>query len=658
MSNRLTGATSPYLLQHADNPVEWWQWSAEAFAAARERDVPVFLSVGYSACHWCHVMAHESFEDPATAAYLNENFVSIKVDREERPDVDAVYMDATVAMTGHGGWPMSVFLTHDREPFFCGTYFPPQPQAGMGSFRQVLAAIVDAWQHRRDQITTLGTTVVSQLAGRHAALAGTGYDADGLDRAVMALTKDFDPVDAGFGAAPKFPPSMVLDFLLRHHRRTPSDDALGIVAATCERMARGGMYDQVGGGFARYSVDDKWIVPHFEKMLYDNALLLDLYLHWWTMSDDEPARRVATETADFLLRELRTPEGGFASALDADTEGVEGKYYVWTPAQLTEALGEDDGAWVAELCQVTASGTFEHGMSVLQLRRDPDDPARWLNARKALLAARAERVPPARDDKVVAAWNGLAITALARAGVLLEQPAFTKAAIEAGRLLRDVHTDVEARLRRTSRDGVAGDAHGVLEDYAGVANGALALLAVTGDPEWLTYAGRLLDRVLDHFVAEGTFYDTADDAEALVWRPQDPTDNATPSGVSLAAEALTTYAALTGSARHRRAAEQALAATAGVGTQAPRFAGRALAVAETIEGGPLEIAIAGESPDLLRVALGEAPWGSAVVTGTPDNGVPLLAGRPLADGLPTAYVCQDFVCQLPVTTPADLHAQF
>jgi uncharacterized protein YyaL (SSP411 family) len=657
MSNRLAGATSPYLLQHAGNPVEWWPWSAEAFAVARERDVPVFVSIGYSACHWCHVMAHESFEDPATAAYLNENFVSIKVDREERPDVDAVYMDATVAMTGHGGWPMSVFLTHDREPFFCGTYFPSQPQAGMASFRQVLGALVDAWQERRDQISGIGTSVVSQLAGRHAALAGTAYDAAGLDRAVMALTKDFDPVDAGFGAAPKFPPSMVLDFLLRHHRRAPSDDALGMVAATCERMARGGMYDQLGGGFARYSVDAQWIVPHFEKMLYDNALLLDLYLHWWTISQDDLARRVATETADFLLRELRTPEGGFASALDADTEGVEGRYYVWTPEQLTEVLGAEDGGWLADLCLVTATGTFEHGTSVLQMPRDPGDPVRWQAVRRALLVARAQRTPPARDDKVVAAWNGLAITALARAGVLLDQPAYITAAAEAGRLLRAVHTD-EGRLRRTSRDGVAGDAHGVLEDYAGVANGALALLAVTGDPGWLTFAGGLLDRVLDHFVADGTFYDTADDAEALVWRPQDPTDNATPSGVSLVAEALTTYAALTGSGRHREAAGQALTATAGLGTKAPRFAGRALAIAETIQGGPLEVAIAGESADLLRVALGEAPWGSAVVTGSPDNGVPLLADRPLADGRPTAYVCHDFVCRLPVTTPEDLRAQF
>ena len=659
MANRLANATSPYLLQHRENPVEWWEWSEGAFEAARDRDVPVFLSVGYSACHWCHVMAHESFEDPGLAAYLNENFVSVKVDREERPDVDAVYMDATVAMTGHGGWPMSVFLDHQRRPFFCGTYFPPDQRQGMPAFRQVLEALTTAWRDQRDQISSIGTSVVEQLAGRHAALAGTAYDEDGLDRAVTALIKDFDPVDAGFGAAPKFPPSMVLDFLLRHHRRTSSAEALDMVARTCERMARGGMYDQLTGGFARYSVDGQWVVPHFEKMLYDNALLLDVYLHWWTIGADPLARRVATETADFLLRELRTTEGGFASALDADTEGVEGRFYVWKPGDLAEALGPDDGAWAADLFEVTAAGTFEHGTSVLQLLRDPDDELRWAGVRRALRSARDRRTRPARDDKVVAAWNGLAITALVRAGVLLDQPAYTGAAVQAGQLLRDLHL-VDGRLRRTSKDGVVGTAHGVLEDYAATANAALALLAVTGEPEWLAFAGTLLDRVLDRFVADGVFFDTADDAEALVWRPQDPTDNATPSGVSLAAEALTTYAALTGSDRHREAAEVALAATAGLGTKAPRFAGRALAVAETRQTGPLEIAIATNSTGngtLLRTALTKAPWGSAVVSGEPDNGVPLLTGRPLSDGLPTAYVCRDFTCRLPVTTVADLEAQ-
>ncbi|TDD18123.1 thioredoxin domain-containing protein [Kribbella turkmenica] len=646
--NELGRSTSPYLRQHADNPVAWREWSPEALREARERDVPVFLSVGYSACHWCHVMAHESFEDEATAAYLNEHFVSIKVDREERPDVDAIYMSATVAMTGHGGWPMSVFLTPDAEPFFCGTYFPAEPRAGMASFRQVLESLVDAWRTKRDQIGGIGRRVVEQL-GAHQVQQGGAID---LDRAAALLKVDFDPVDAGFGAAPKFPPSMVLDFLLRHHRRTGSGDALAMVAATCDRMARGGMYDQLAGGFARYSVDGQWIVPHFEKMLYDNALLLDVYTHWWILGEDPLAKRIAEETADFLLAELRTGEGGFASALDADTEGEEGKYYVWTPDQLREVLDADDAAWVVDLCDVT--GTFEHGSSVLQLRRDPDDPDRWQRVRASLRQARSRRTYPGRDDKVVAAWNGLAITALARAGVILDRPEYVEAAEAAARLVRDIHLDDTGRLHRTSRDGVVGTAHGVLEDYAAYAQACLTLLGVTGNVEWYETARGLLDRTLEQFVADGSYFDTAADAEELVWRPQDPTDNASPAGVSLAAEAFTTMASLTGSVRYETAAEQALTASATIAARAPRFAGRALAVAETVASGPLEIAIAGASPELLRTALRTAPWGTAIVHGPPGLAVPLMDGRVLVDGRPAAYVCQKFTCGLPVVLPEDL----
>ena len=651
--NRLGSSTSPYLLQHAENPVAWWPWSEEAFAEARQRDVPVFLSIGYSACHWCHVMAHESFEDPDTAAYLNEHFVCIKVDREERPDVDAVYMEATVAMTGQGGWPMSCFLTPTGEPFFCGTYFPPQPRVGMASFREVLAALVDAWGNKREKITEIGASVVEQLAARHAGVPGGGYDDDLLDRAVTQLRRDFDPVDAGFGAAPKFPPSMVLDFLLRHHRRTTSAEALSMVAQTCERMARGGMYDQLAGGFARYSVDGQWIVPHFEKMLYDNALLLDVYTNWWAIDGAPLAERVARETADFLLAELRTAEGGFASALDADTEGEEGRFYVWTPAELAEVLGAEDAAWVAALCDVTGAGTFEHGSSVLQLRHDPDDEGRWQRCRAALLSARESRTRPGRDDKVVAAWNGLAISALARAGVILDEPSYVDAAVRAAELVRDVHL-VDGRLHRTSRDGRVGDANGVLDDYGAFAHACLVLLGVTGDASWLGLAERLLDRVLEHFVADGIFYDTGDDAEALMWRPKDPTDNASPSGVSLAAEALLVYAGVTGSARHEAAAEQALSASAGLGAQAARFAGRGLAVAETMASGPLEIAVVGESPDLLRTALRAAQWGTPLASGRPGTDVPLMAGRDLVDGQAAAYVCEKFTCRRPVVLPEEL----
>ncbi|GAA0622625.1 thioredoxin domain-containing protein [Kribbella sandramycini] len=651
MPNELGRSTSPYLRQHADNPVAWREWSEGAFAEARERDVPVFLSVGYSACHWCHVMAHESFEDAATAEYLNANFVCVKVDREERPDVDAIYMAATVAMTGQGGWPMSVFLTPEAEPFFCGTYFPKEPRGGMASFRQVLGSLVDAWQTKREQIDGIGRRVVEQLGAQQRAASGTFE----LDKAARLLKVDFDPVDAGFGKAPKFPPSMALDFLLRHHRRTGAEDALAMVAHTCHRMARGGMYDQLAGGFARYSVDGQWVVPHFEKMLYDNALLLDLYAHWWTVSREPLARRVAEETAEFLLTELRTPEGGFASALDADTEGEEGKYYVWTPAELYAALPSEDASWVIDLCDV--SGTFEHGASVLQLRKDPDDPARWQRIRAQLKEARSARTYPGRDDKVVAAWNGLAITALTRAGVVLEHPEYVEAAQQAAELVRGVHLDAAGRLHRTSRDGVVGSAHGVLEDYAAFAQACLTLFGVNGNLSWFETAKALLDRTIEQFVADGSYFDTAADAEELVWRPQDPTDNATPSGVSLAAEAFTTLAGLTGSVHYESAAEQALSASVAIANRAPRFAGRALAVAEAEAAGPLEIAIAGRSPELLRVAFTDAPWGTAIVQGEPGLDVPLMAGRSLVDDQPVAYVCQKFTCRLPVPEPEALREQ-
>jgi uncharacterized protein len=428
VANRLASATSPYLQQHRDNPVDWWEWGPEAFEEARRRHVPVLLSIGYAACHWCHVMAHESFEDPATAAVMNENFVSIKVDREERPDVDAVYMQATTAMTGQGGWPMTCVLDHDANPFFAGTYFPDRPRHGQPSFRQVLAAIAEAWRDRPEEVRRVAGSLREHLNQQAAAAAGP-IDAEVLDAAVRTLAREFDEAAGGFGTAPKFPPSMVLEFL-RRQVGPSGGEARRMLDATLEAMARGGIHDQLGGGFARYATDRFWVVPHFEKMLYDNALLLGLYARWGTELGD----RVARGTADFLLRELRTAEGGFASALDADSEGVEGRFYAWTPAQLVEALGEDDGRWAAEVFEVTEEGAFEHGSSTLQLLRDPDgaDAARLVDVRARLLAARANRVRPARDDKVVAAWNGLAITGLCDAGVLLEEPAYVTAAVVAG----------------------------------------------------------------------------------------------------------------------------------------------------------------------------------------------------------------------------------
>jgi uncharacterized protein YyaL (SSP411 family) len=669
--NRLAGATSPYLLQHKDNPVDWWEWSDEAFAEARKRDVPVLVSVGYAACHWCHVMAHESFENEETAAFLNEHYVAVKVDREERPDVDAVYMEATQAMTGHGGWPMTVFTTPEGEPFYCGTYFPPTPGHGLPSFRQLLASVAQTWRERRDEVVEAGQRIVASLAERSlvAPAGATPPSADQLAAAVRGLAAGYDEAHGGFGGAPKFPPSMVLEQLLRHHARTGDAEALRLVEGTCEAMARGGIYDQVGGGFSRYSVDAEWVVPHFEKMLYDNALLLRVYTHLWRATGSALARRVALETADWMLRELRTPEGGFASALDADTDGVEGSTYVWTPEQLTEVLGADDGAWAAELFEVTPAGTFEHGASTLQLLHDAEDEQRLASVRGRLAAARDLRPQPARDDKVVAAWNGLAVAALAETGALLDRPDLVSAADATAELLLSLHVD-DGRLRRVSRDGRAGSPAGVLEDYADVAEGLLALYAVTGDPTRLTAAGDLLEVVLTRFAdGNGGFYDTADDrADAqlsVMRRPQDPTDNATPSGQAAAAGALLTYAAYTGSARHRSAAEAALAVYAPLAAGHARFAGWGLAVAEALADGPREVAVVGAAADpataeLHRTALmGTAP-GAAVALGDPADlgrtaAVPLLADRPVRDGRPTAYVCRHFVCDAP-TTDADVLA--
>jgi uncharacterized protein YyaL (SSP411 family) len=674
MSNRLSDATSPYLLQHADNPVEWWPWGEEAFAEARRRDVPVLISVGYAACHWCHVMAHESFEDQATADRMNALFVNIKVDREERPDVDAVYMEATQAMTGQGGWPMTVFATPDGAPFYCGTYFPRD------YFQRLLEGVASAWRDKRADLLDQGRRVVDALSAPRTLPSAPPPGADRLDLAVRSLVRDYDSADGGFGNEPKFPPSMLLSFLVAQDERTrpyqtadaPTPAAL-MAGGTALAMARGGIYDQLGGGFARYSVDKRWVVPHFEKMLYDNALLLRAYTRMsrrtpdlGPVSESEHAelRAVAEETADWMVRDLRTAEKGFASALDADSEGEEGTYYVWTPAQLREVLGEEDADFAARTFGVTEEGTFERGSSVLQLPLPPTDRWRYERVRAALLEARTRRVPPARDDKVVAAWNGLAIAGLAEAGALLERPDLVDAARDAADLLLTTHM-VEGRLVRTSRDGRPGTSAGVLEDYADVAEGLLALHGVTGQARYAQEAGVLLDAVLEHFAdGEGGFYDTADDAERLFSRPQDPTDGATPSGRFAAASALLTYAALTGSARHREAAESALTAVSLLAEKAARFAGWGLATSEALITGPRAVAVVGDPADpatdeLVRTALRWGPLGTALSRGdgVDDGGVPLLRDRAPIDGRPTAYVCEGFVCKLPVTSPEELRAQ-
>src|ERR1700712_5213538 len=466
MPNRLAEATSPYLQQHADNPVDWWEWSDEAFAAARSLDRPILLSVGYAACHWCHVMAHESFEDEETAAYLNEHYVSVKVDREERPDVDAVYMQATVAMTGHGGWPMTCVLDHEGSPFFAGTYFPDRPRHGQPSFRQLLEAINEAWTKRPDDVAGAAARIREALTSSADLAGGVAFDEASLASAVELLRGDFDEDWGGFGGAPKFPPSMTLEFLLRVSSRstTVNDEATRMVGKTLAAMSAGGIHDQLVGGFARYSVDRTWTVPHFEKMLYDNAQLMSVYARWAARHDDEQAGRIALGVADFMLAELLTAEGAFASALDADSEGAEGTYYVWTPEQIAEAVGPEDADWATTLLSVTPEGTFEHGTSTLQMQASPDDHDRWERVRLALNDVRAGRVRPARDDKVVAAWNGLAISGLVDAGTLLDAPELVHAACRAGEFLAAVHLQ-EGRLLRVSRDGDAGSHAGMLEDH-------------------------------------------------------------------------------------------------------------------------------------------------------------------------------------------------
>ena len=623
MSNRLVGSSSPYLLQHADNPVDWWPWCDEAFEQARERNVPVLLSVGYAACHWCHVMAHESFEDPAIAQVMNDHFVNIKVDREERPDVDAVYMSATTVLTGHGGWPMTVFLDHERRPFYAGTYFPPEPRSGMPSFRIVLEAISAAWVERRDDITTTAEQIAISLD--RALPEVRTVDGQVVDHALMSLRTAFDGRFGGFGGAPKFPQPMVHEFLLRHHARTGEESSLQMVERTLTAMAAGGMYDQLAGGFARYSVDARWLIPHFEKMLYDNALLLRAYLHWWRETGSELARRVVSETAEFLLTEMVTEQGCFAASLDADSEGREGTFYVWTPEQVRDA-GGDPSAF-----GVTDAGTFEHGTSVLQRPATDDWP------RERLREVRAARPRPARDDKVVLAWNAWAVSALAEAGALLDEPAWVEAAVRCRDALWAVH-EADGHLFRVSRDGVRGDALAVLEDYAALANAEFTLSAVTGcDPDrGLDLVAQLTSRFLDRG------RDTA--ADDLPASAVDMSDNATPSGWSLAAEALLTASALTADVGLRARAETVLGQAAHLAGH-PQFWGHGLSVVEALLDGPREVAIVADvgSP-LHRVALlGTAPGMVVATTG------PLLEGRPRVEGLDTAYVCRGFVCDAPTT---------
>jgi uncharacterized protein YyaL (SSP411 family) len=652
--NRLGQSTSPYLLQHAENPVDWWEWTEEAFEEAGRRDVPIFLSIGYSACHWCHVMAHESFENHEVAKFLNERFVNIKVDREERPDIDSIYMEATVAMTGHGGWPMSVFIDHQGRPFYTGTYFPPTPHHGMPSFGQLIQSISDTWVQRKSDILQAGERIIAALENRSqgfestnvTALDNEGYSGY-LRGAVNSLQQSFDSENAGFGGAPKFPPSMVLEFLLR----MTSDTEMGQQAAhmaftSLEAMARGGIYDQIGGGFARYSVDEAWVVPHFEKMLYDNALLIRVYTHWWRLTGNPLAERVVRESIEFLLREMRTPQGAFASALDADSEGVEGKFYAWTPEEVAGAVGADFADAACHMFEVTQAGTFEHGNSTLQLLTDPEDLQLWAEFRTQLFHARGSRIRPGQDDKVIASWNGLIISALAEAGSIFDEQEWIQAAQAAADAVISVHFGAggsPTRLSRTSRDGVPGKNSGVLDDYANMSEGLLTLYGVTGETEWLDLARALMDTALASFDdGEGGFFDTASDSEKLIRRPRDFADNAEPSGWLSMANLLVRFSALDQSdfLQLRTRAEKALGVVPGFAINSPRSVGWGLVAMWSLAQGPWEVAVSGpESAQFARLALLS----------------PLCPEVRWAEGhSDAAQVCRFTICELPTSSPEKL----
>ncbi|HLM28117.1 MAG TPA: thioredoxin domain-containing protein [Thermoleophilaceae bacterium] len=641
MPNRLADETSPYLLQHKDNPVDWHPWGEEALNRAREEDRPLLLSIGYSACHWCHVMERESFEDEDTARLMNERFVCIKLDREERPDLDSIYMEACQAMTGHGGWPLNVFLTPEQVPFYAGTYFPPQPRQGLPSWSQVLEAVSAAWQERRDEIRAGGSRIAERLRG--GALLQPSpepFDEGRLDDAVRALRDAHDPVHGGFGGAPKFPPASALDFLMARGE-------VEVPRHTLREMAGGGMYDQVGGGFARYSVDERWLVPHFEKMLYDNALLARAYLHGWQLTGEPLLRRVCEETLDWALRELRGPEGGFMSALDADSEGVEGKFYVWSLDELRELIGEEGAAWFG----ATEGGNFEGANILVRGEGEPAELDRW---RRALLDARSRRVWPGLDDKRLAAWNGLMISALAEAGAALERPDYVAAAADCARfVLEDMRPD--GRLRRTWKDGRA-RLNAYLEDHAFLLEGLLALYEASFDPRWFAAARELADELIERFAdpEAGGFFETSSDHEQLVARRKDLEDHPIPSGNASAALGLLRLAALTGEAPYEEHAVSVLRLLHEVAVRHPVAFGHLLQALDFHLSPTREVALVGPGREPLERTLRRRFRPHVVAAGGEPDGVPLLQGREPVDGRAAAYVCERFACRRPVTEPSEL----
>jgi uncharacterized protein YyaL (SSP411 family) len=628
--NRPADETSPYLRQHAANPVDWYPWGEEALARARDEDRPILLSIGYSACHWCHVMAHESFEDTATAALMNERFVNVKVDREERPDLDAIYMDAVVALTGSGGWPMTVFLTPAGEPFYGGTYFPPEPRHGLPSFRQLLAGVDEAWRGRRDELGRAAAQLVEAV--RHSAElrpSDVELSPSLLADAERGIAATFEPAFGGFGRAPKFPPASTLELLLRRG----GDEALGMVERTLDGMAAGGMYDLVGGGFHRYSVDARWLVPHFEKMLYDNALLVPAYLHGWQVLGRERWREVVEETCDYLLRELRLPEGGFASAQDADTDGVEGLTYTWTveegvPAELLEP--------------------FEHGRSIIRGELEPDLRAR-------LLAERERRPQPGLDDKAIASWNGLAIAALAEAGRLLRRPDWIEAADRAADFVLGPLSDPAGGLRRSWRDRRT-SGPGYLDDYANVAHGLLELHLATGDPRRLHEARRLALLAVELFADDehGGFFLAPAGGEELVARTKDLDDNPLPSGNSMLAHVLLRLGRLWGDDELERRAVSVSRLLGPALGRAPGAFAWALCGVDLLLSPPRDVAVVGPVDSAVAQAALDRFQPRTVAAVGPAEDVPLLAGKDLVGGLPAVYVCERFACRAPVTDPAGL----
>ena len=677
-TNRLTDETSPYLRQHAHNPVDWYPWSEEALAKARTEDKPIFLSIGYSACHWCHVMAHESFEDEATAALMNQLFVNIKVDREERPDLDAIYMDAIVSMTNSGGWPMSVFLTPDGQPFYGGTYFPPQPRYGMPSFQQVLQSVAAAYRDRR-QAVLVQAERLTQALQRTAYLGAQDSElgSELLDEAVSHLDESFDREDGGFGSQPKFPQPMTLDFLMAYYQRTKNLDALYMAELTLEKMANGGIYDQLGGGFHRYSVDAIWLVPHFEKMLYDNSQLLRTYLHAWQLTARPLYRRIIDETIDYVLREMTAPTGGFYSTQDADSEGEEGKFFVWTPAEIEQTLGAHEAALFESYYNISERGNFE-GHNILSVTRSAANVAERFRTtaaeverivaegRRKLFAVRERRMKPARDEKILTEWNGLMIHALAECGVACGREDALQAAIRAADFILANMSQADGKLYRSYKDGQA-RFNAYLEDYAAFIRALIALYEATFELRWLGEASRLTQLMFEQFhdPTNGGFFQTGADHEQLVVRRKDFIDNAIPSGNSLVAETLLRLSGLVGNEEYRRTANQIILTMKAAMVRQPTGFGRLLGALETLLARRQEIALVGDPSSVDTQALYKAVHKrylphTVVAAKRPgeESLLPLLAGRDMVDGKAAAYVCENYACQLPVTSAAELDKLF